>query len=60
MSGDISYQNPSLRFRPGFGWIYLNEQNLLQEYSEGAASYVPFFEGDNFYLFSSSFLVSSK
>jgi hypothetical protein len=56
MSGDVSYKKPSIRFRPGFGWIYLQNSDLNYRYSIGFSSYWPFFEHDNFTRFTTVLL----
>jgi hypothetical protein len=52
ISGDTNYQDPSIRFRPGYAWILLNDPVLKEQYTKGTAAYWPFFELD-FYIFTS-------
>lgn len=51
MSGDFAYQSPTLQFLPGFTWLSLGNEDLLKQYSYGAPSYYPYFDGDLFFSY---------
>jgi hypothetical protein len=48
ISGDIDYQQPSIRFRPKFTWIKLNDTLLKEQYIKGVPAYGPFFDRSSF------------
>jgi hypothetical protein len=48
ISGDTDYQQPSIRFRPGFAWIKLNDAVLEEQYIRGVLAYLPFFDRAGF------------
>jgi hypothetical protein len=44
ISGDIDYQSPLIRFRPGFAWIQVNDVKLKEQYMKVTVAYGPIYE----------------